>query len=152
MSRILSTLMLLLVGWSLFAQETTSDSIADRLSRESDDQARLDYLLVRAKNTSSKQPSLGISYATRAVEYATSLGLTKAKADGYIQLGNCYRTYAVSSKSLESYIHALELYLLVNYSMGIGLCHNNIGILHLDEENFPKSIEHLLDAQTYFTG
>jgi signal transduction histidine kinase len=71
------------------------------------------------------------------------------KADFHLLRSNAYSDLGMSRSALNDLSMALELYVLLEDSMQIGICHYNLGILHFENQNYLSAKDHFSTALSF---
>jgi PAS domain S-box-containing protein len=136
------SLLIILTGRQLYAQQTKCDSLLSALKSASDDTVKVNLLndLFREYQTADNVKAL--EYAMQALALSQKLNFQRGTASSYNNIGLAYFNDGKSSEALENYLKALEIFTDISFKKGASIVLANIGNLFSLQGNYTKTIEY----------
>lgn len=136
-------LLLLLCSFKGQAQQRQLDSLLQlEKSYVQEDSVRVKLLTDIARRYYAIDPSVGVKFATKAIQIGEKLPEKKFLANAYSAMGGNKLSLADYPVALENYQNALEINERLGNLQGIGNNYNNIGLVYYSTFNFPRALEY----------
>lgn len=140
---------LLIFSISLFAQQTTIDTLLNK-TKNLPDSSKAKYLNDFAWNNRSKNPHLALESAQQAYKIAEAINDLKLQANALNYIGVIYRNLGSYDLAISTYTNALKIAEEAGDSVQISYSMNNIGGIYRLEGNNKIALEYILKALKYF--
>ena len=88
---------------------------------------------------SSSYPDSALLILRGNAERCKASGYKTGEVDTYIILGDAFQTKGMYEKAMENYEKSLQLAKHINYQKAVALISNRIGIIHLNQGNYPEA-------------
>lgn len=134
------------------AQTAFQDSLQQALRAMPDDTARWNWLESQAQKYRRTAPAKALNYVRPGLEIANKLQDKRKQRASNMLAGNIYSTQGIYDRAMTHYIDARGFAEETNDSLNLGLSYNNIGLVHLDQQNLQLASEYFERALPYFAS
>jgi len=148
---------MLFVSAASFGQHTKIDSLWNTYREAKSDSARAIVMVSVAKQLIATKPDSAILFLGKADSIVESMkqvspGFALNYADSLRSTGLHFREVSEYSKSIETYLRALEIYSSINNAVGVSRCYQNVGNVYFNMGSFDSALEHYYKALEHFNS
>jgi len=148
---------MLFVSAASFGQHTKIDSLWSTYREAKSDSARAIVMVSVAKQLIATKPDSAILFLGKADSIVESMkqvspGFALNYADSLRSTGLHFREVSEYSKSIETYLRALEIYSSINNAVGVSRCYQNVGNVYFNMGSFDSALEHYYKALEHFNS
>jgi len=145
MKKSLLILLIFLIQYILFAQNTEIDSLIKQVTQVKDTE-KIEILNTLAGIYSKISPNDRIEFAEQSVKLSEKYDNQKSKAIAFGHLGVAYNQKGNTKESMEYFHKSLEIMEQINDLEGIANANKNLGQANFYMENYDKALEYFQKA------
>jgi tetratricopeptide (TPR) repeat protein len=149
--RVLILFSFLLSIQTAFSQNEKIDSIVKKIAAEKDDNARIELILVSFPNLAELNPTLDMQIAQKLLLQSQKNNDKITEAVALSGIGNDYRSFGNTSKSLEYNLKATALAEETGNEKLIAFTKITLALNYKDQADYPKAIKLNLSAEESFS-
>ncbi|ALO14933.1 Autoinducer 2 sensor kinase/phosphatase LuxQ [Salinivirga cyanobacteriivorans] len=142
LKKYLFSLLLILSGTVLFAQQNNIDSLQQLLKKETSVETRIDALNRLALILRRSYPDSALKYGEQANKIALKTGDSSRLAENHKNIGNIYYIKNQLDTAIKHFEQAMEIFEKKKDTLGLAKIYNNLGVVNRVKGNYLKTLKY----------
>jgi len=142
LKKYLFSLLLILSGTVLFAQQNNIDSLQQLLKKEPSIETRIDALNRLALILRRSYPDSALKYGEQANKIALKAGDSSRLAENYKNIGNIYYIKNQLDTAIKHFEQAMKIFEKKKDTLGLAKIYNNLGVVNRIKGNYLKTLKY----------
>ncbi len=146
--RLIFTIILCIIGFSLYAQDHIDDSLKRVLLSEKEDTNKVNTLngISNRLSTFIGNNDSSLIYANAALSLAKKIDFEKGVGNAFANIAACYNNQGNYNGSIKNYQDGQCAFQKIGNKKGIARCVNGIGLDYIGISDYPKALNYLFKS------